>query len=72
MVIIYRHKLYVEILKYKQTHTSGHHVNMSMSLRSPGLEPHFDIVKLGFTGVCIIFLIYAVNIDSGNSLEAPR
>ena len=26
------------------------------------LEPHFYIVKLGFTGVCIIFLISAQNI----------
>ena len=36
------------------------------------LEPHFYIVKLGFTGVYIIFLIYAQNIDCGYSLEPPR
>ena len=36
------------------------------------LEPHFYIVKLGFTGVCIIFLISAQNIDCGYSLEPPR
>ena len=33
------------------------------------LKPHFYIVKLGFTGVYIIFLISAHNIDCGYSLE---
>ena len=33
------------------------------------LEPHFYIVKLGSTGVYIIFLISAQNIDCGYSLE---
>ena len=36
------------------------------------LQPHFYIVKLGFTGVYIIFLISAKNIDYGYSLEPPR
>ena len=36
------------------------------------LKPHFYIVKLGFTGVYIIFLISAQNIDSGYTLEPPR
>ena len=36
------------------------------------LKPHFYIVKLGFTGICIIFLISAQNIDCGYSLEPPR
>ena len=35
------------------------------------LNPTF-IVKLGFTGVYIIFLISAQNIDCGYSLEPPR
>ena len=35
-------------------------------------KPHFYIVKLGFTGVYIIFLISAQNIDFGYSLEPPR
>ena len=34
-------------------------------------KPHFYIVKLGFTGVYIIFLIFARNIDCGYSLEPP-
>ena len=36
------------------------------------LKPHFYIVKLGFTGVHIIFLISAQNVDCGYSLEPPR
>ena len=36
------------------------------------LNPTFYIVKLGFTGVYIIFLISAQNIDCGYSLEPPR
>ena len=36
------------------------------------LKPHFYTVKLGFTGVYIIFLISAQNVDCGYSLEPPR
>ena len=36
------------------------------------LKPHIYKVKLGFTGVYIIFLISAQNIDCGYSLEPPR
>ena len=36
------------------------------------LESHFYIVKLGFTGVYIIFLISAQNIDCWCSLELPH
>ena len=36
------------------------------------LKPHFYIVKLGFTGVYIIFHISAQSIDCGYSLEPPR
>ena len=35
------------------------------------LKPNFYIVKLGFRGVNIIFLISAQNIDCGYSLEPP-
>ena len=35
------------------------------------LKPHFYIVKLGFTGVYIIFLSFVENIDCGYSLEPP-
>ena len=36
------------------------------------LKPHFYIVKLGFTGVYIIFLISAQIIDCVYSLEPPH
>ena len=36
------------------------------------LKPHFYIVKLGFTGVYIIFHISAQNIYCGYSLEPPQ
>ena len=36
------------------------------------LKPHFYKVKLGFTGVYIIFLILLKSIDCGYSLEPPR
>ena len=36
------------------------------------LKPHFYIAKQGFTGIYIIFLISAQNIDCGYSLEPPR
>ena len=36
------------------------------------LKPNFYIVKLGFTGVYIIFLFLLKNIDCGYSLEPPR
>ena len=36
------------------------------------LKPHFYIVKLGFTGVYIIFLISAQNIDCRYLLEPPH
>ena len=36
------------------------------------LKNHFYRVKLGFTGVYIIFLISAHNIDCRYSLEPPR
>ena len=35
------------------------------------LKPHFYTVKLGFTGVYIIFLFLLKNIDCGHSLELP-
>ena len=36
------------------------------------LKPYCYIVKLGFTGVYIIFLISAQNMDCRYSLEQPR
>ena len=36
------------------------------------LKPYFYIVKLGFKGVYIIFLMSTQNIDCGYLLELPR
>ena len=36
------------------------------------LKPYFHIVKLGFTGVYIIFLFLLKNLDCGYSSEPPR
>ena len=36
------------------------------------LKPHFYIVKLGFTGVYIIFLNFTQNVDCGYPLEPPH
>ena len=36
------------------------------------LKPHFYIVKLGYTGYTLFFLISARNIDCEYSLEPPR
>ena len=36
------------------------------------LTPHYYIVKLGFTGVYIIFIFLLLNIDCGYSFESPQ
>ena len=48
----------------------NHHENMPDNFDP--LKPHFYIVKLGFTGVYIIFLFLLKNIDCWYSLEPPR
>ena len=64
---------------FKDTHhkvnTSSHYglyVTKTRLYNFDPLKPHFYTVKLGFTGVYIIFLISAQNIDCGYSLEPPR
>ena len=52
--------------------TSGQPITKTCLYNFDPLEPHFYIVKLGFTGLYIIFLISAQNIDCGYSLELPR
>ena len=49
-----------------------HNITKTRLYNIDPLKPHFYIVKLGFTGVYIIFLISAKNIDCGYSLEPPR
>ena len=48
------------------------HITKTCLYNFDPLKPHFYIVKLGYTGVYIIFLISAQNIDCGYSLEPPR
>ena len=48
------------------------HITKTCLYNFDPLKPHFYIVKLGFTGVDIIFLISAQSIDCGYSLEPPR
>ena len=48
------------------------HITKTCLYNIDPLQPHFYIVKLGFTGVYIIFLISAQNIDCGYLLEPPR
>ena len=49
-----------------------HNITKTRLYKFDPLEPHFYIVKLGFTEVYIIFLISAQNIDCGYLLEPPR
>ena len=51
---------------------SSHFIRKAYLYNFNPLKPHFYIVKLGLTGVYIIFLIFAENIDCGYSLEPPR
>ena len=48
------------------------HITKTRLYNIDPLKPHFYIVKVGFTGVYIIFLISAQNIYCGYSLEPPR
>ena len=54
-----------------KVHARGHITKTCLYNFDPH-KPHFYIGKLGFTGVYIIFLISAQNIDCGYSLEPPR
>ena len=51
---------------------SGRDITKTCLYNFDPLKPHFYIVKLGFTRVYIIFLIFAQNIYFGYSLEPPR
>ena len=66
------HRLKREIFYYQN---QSHHllsITKTCLYNFDPLKPHFYIVKLGFTGVYIIFLISAENIDYGYSLESPH
>ena len=48
------------------------HITKTRLCNFDPLQPHFYIVKPGFTGIFIIFLISDQNIDWEYSLEPPR
>ena len=49
-----------------------HNSSRKHSYNFDPLKPHFDVVKLGFTGIHIIFIILLKNTDCGYSLVYPR
>ena len=49
-----------------------HYIRKTRLYNFDPFKPHFYIVKLGFTGVYVFFLISAQNIDYEYSLEPPR
>ena len=51
---------------------TGFFITKTRLYNSDPLKPQFYIVKLGFTGVYVIFLILLKNMDCGYSLEPPR
>ena len=57
---------------YNKIHVLKSFITKTCLYNFDPLKPHFCIVKLGFIGVCIIFLISAQNIDCGYLLEPPR
>ena len=52
--------------------TKRHVITKTYLYNYDPLKPNFYRVKLGFTGVYIIFLISAQIIDCGYSLELPQ
>ena len=70
----YKHKYMTEITIYNVQSAIIPKVGITKTYlyNFDPLRPHFYIVKLGFTGVYIIFLISAQKIDCWYSLEPPR
>ena len=54
------------------SHVVAYNITKTYLYNFDPLKPDFYIVKLGFTGVYIIFLFSAQNVDCGYSLELPR
>ena len=51
--------------------TNKNHITKTYLYNFDPLKPHFYIVKLGFTGVYIIFLFLLKIVDFGYSLKPP-
>ena len=67
-----RHAIAFSHLHFEKILESSINIMKTCLYNVDPLKPHFYIVKLGFTGVYIIFLISAQNIDCGYSLELPH
>ena len=61
-----------ESLELRDNESRLHFIRKTCLYNFDPLKPHFYKVKLGFTGVYIILLISAQNIDCGYPLEPPR
>ena len=64
--------LYGKIIRSLYPFSTGSSRKKTYLYNFDPLKPHFYIVKLGLTGLYIIFLISAQNIGCGCSLEPPR
>ena len=64
--------MWAVVMRSKIIGTTGKGITKTYLYNFDPLKPHFYIVKLGLTGVYIIFLISAQNKDCGYSLEPPR
>ena len=64
--------LYLVVAKQYLTRHKRVNITKTCLCNIDPLKPHFYTVKLGFTGVYIIFLISSKNINCEYSLEPPR
>ena len=62
----------MDMFKFSDKYHSSRCITKTYLYNFDPLNPHFYIVKLGFTGVYIIFLILLKNIDCGYSPEPPH
>ena len=65
-------KQHTTLIHYANTVLYSLYITKTCLYKFGPLQPHFYIVKLGFTGVYIIFLILPNNIDCRYLLEPPR
>ena len=72
LAAVYLVTIKVDYYRVWATWLLGYYIPKTCLYNFYPLKPHFCIVKLGFTGVFIIFLIFAENIDCGYPLKLPR
>ena len=73
LITLWNHvKVLIRRISLKYIQRIPHFITKTCLYNFDPLKPHFYIVKLGFTGVHIIFLIFVQNKDCGYTLEPPR